>query len=121
LVNQYYWYRLGAEIGRSNIHSKIAYFAPRDPGYVLDVSGAAVLASSKHKQEADKFVAFLTSKVGQQIIGSHSISFEYPIASGVTTTAPETPFGQLQPNPISLEQLGNGHTAINLLHQAQLL
>ena len=40
VINQYYWYRLRAEIGATNIHSRLAYFAPQDPGYVLDVSGA---------------------------------------------------------------------------------
>ena len=46
VVNQYYWYRMRAELGASNVHSRIAYFAPRDPGYVIDVSGAGVLKSS---------------------------------------------------------------------------
>ena len=49
VVNQYYWYRLRAELGASGIRSQITYFAPHDPGYVLDVSGAAVLKSSTHK------------------------------------------------------------------------
>jgi iron(III) transport system substrate-binding protein len=120
LINQYYWYRLNAEVGASNDHSKIAYLAPHDPGYVLDVSGAAVLKSSKHQAAAQQFLAYLTSKAGQEII-AHSISFEYPIASGVTTAQPETPFNQLQPNPIDLAQLGDGRAAIALLKQAQLL
>jgi iron(III) transport system substrate-binding protein len=120
LINQYYWYRLAAEIGKSHIHSAIAYFAPHDPGYVLNVSAAGILASSKHKAAAQKFVAYLTSRAGQQII-AHSISFEYPIASGVRTLAAETPLSRLKPAPISLTQLGTGHTAIDLLHEAQLL
>jgi iron(III) transport system substrate-binding protein len=120
LVNQYYWYRMRAEIGASNTRSKIAYLAPHDPGYVLDVSPAAVLKSSTHPADAQKFVAFLTSKQGQEII-AHSISFEYPIASGVTTSQPETPFGHLQPNAITVAQLGDGSAAIALLKQAGLL
>jgi iron(III) transport system substrate-binding protein len=120
VVNQYYWWRLRSELGASKMHSQIAYFAPRDPGYVLDVSGAGVLASSDNKAAADRFVAYLTSKAGQEII-DHSDSFEYPIASGVVTSQPETPFKQLKPNAITLGQLGNGLTAIDLLHQAQLL
>ena len=120
LINQYYWYRLRAEIGASNMHSAIAYLAPRDPGYIIDVSGAAVLASSKHQVAAQKFVAFLVSKSGQEII-AHSISFEYPIASGVVTPQPETPFHNLKPYPIDLSQLGTGASAIALLQQAQLL
>ncbi|MGA3149798.1 MAG: extracellular solute-binding protein [Acidimicrobiales bacterium] len=120
LVNQYYWYRMRAEIGASNIHSEIAYFSPHDPGYVLNISPAAVLKSSTRQAAAQKFVAFLTSRPGQEII-AHSISFEYPIASGVTTAQPETPFGQLQPNAITLPELGDGSTAIALLKQSGML
>jgi hypothetical protein len=29
-----------AEIGASNVQAKITYFAPHDPGYVLDISPA---------------------------------------------------------------------------------
>ena len=70
VVNQYYWYRMRAEIGAGNMHSKITYFAPGDPGYVIDVSGAAVLKSSKHQAAAQKFLAFLVSKQGQEIIAT---------------------------------------------------
>jgi iron(III) transport system substrate-binding protein len=120
VVNQYYWYRLRAELGASNVHSKITYFAPRDPGYVLDVSGAGILKSSKNKADAQKLLAFLVSKTGQEVI-AHSISFEYPLDDGVQTAAPETPFGQLQPNPITIADLGDGSTAIALLRKAGML
>jgi iron(III) transport system substrate-binding protein len=120
VVNQYYWYRMKAELGASNVQSKIAYFAPHDPGYVVDVSGAGILKSSKNKADAQKFLAFLVSKQGQDII-AHSISYEYPLDDGVTTTAPETPFADLQPYPISIADLGDGSTAISLLRQAGLL
>jgi iron(III) transport system substrate-binding protein len=120
LINQYYWWRIYHQFGASGTHSKITYLAPHDPGYVLDISGAAVLASSDNKPAAEAFVSYLTSKAGQEVI-SHSDSYEYPIADGVTTAQPETPFRQLQPYPITLEQIGNGLNAIDLLHQAQLL
>ncbi len=79
-----------------------------------------ILKSSTHKAAAQKFLAFLVSRQGQEII-AHSISFEYPIASGVSTAAPETPFDQLQPNPITIPELGDGSTAIALLRKAGLL
>lgn len=120
LINQYYWWRMQAEIGRAKVHSTLAYFAPRDPGWVIDVSGAGILRSSQHQPEAQRFLAFLTSKAGQEII-AHSSSYEYPVASGVTTVAPETPFDQLQPNGISVAQLGTGAEAIKLLQEVQLL
>ena len=53
-----------AEIGAANMHSAIAYFAPHDPGYVIDVSGAAILRSSQHQAAAQRFVAFLDEPAG---------------------------------------------------------
>ncbi len=87
---------------------------------MIDVSGAGIVKSTRHMAEAQRFVAFLTSKAGQEII-AHSDSFEYPIASGVTTAQPETPFDQLQPNNITIAELGTGAEAIKLLQEAQLL
>jgi len=91
---------------------------------VIDVSGAAVLKSSRHQAAAQKFLAFLVSKQGQDIIAraaGNEQSYEYPLAAGVTTSAAETPFGQLRPNPITIADLGDGSTAIALLRQAGLL
>jgi iron(III) transport system substrate-binding protein len=127
IVNQYYWYRMRAEIGASRVKALITHLAAHNPGYVVDVSGAAILKSSKHQADDQKFLAFLVSKQGQEIIAhpgtgpGDSISFEYPLASGVTTLAPETPFSQLEPYPITIAQLGTGSTAIALLRAAGLL
>jgi iron(III) transport system substrate-binding protein len=123
IVNQYYWYRMRAEIGTSNTKAKITYFAAGNPGYVEDISGAAILKSSKHNAAAQKFLAYLVSAQAQEIIANpaKSISFEYPIASGVTTQAGETPLNQLQPYPITVAELSTGTVAINLMRQAGLL
>jgi iron(III) transport system substrate-binding protein len=120
VVNQYYWYRMQAELGKSNVHSALAYFAPKDPGYVVDVSGAGILKSSKNQADAQKFLAFLVSEQGQEII-KNSISFEYPLDHGVTASSQEPPFSTLQPNPITVADLGDGSTAISLLQQTGLL
>ena len=64
VVNQYYWYRMRAEIGPSNIDSAITYFAPRDPGYVLDVSGAAILKTSKHQVRGTAFLGLPRFQAG---------------------------------------------------------
>jgi iron(III) transport system substrate-binding protein len=120
IINQYYWYRERAQVGTSNVHSAIVHLAPRDPGYVIDVSGAAVLKSSHHQAQAQKLLAFFVSAEGQKII-AETDSFEYPIASGVTTIQAETPLDKLQPNPINIAALGDGATAVALLQKAQLL
>src|SRR5580658_1576891 len=78
VINNYYWYRQRAEDGPSAMHSAIAFFAPHNPGYVVDVSGAAVLKSSHHQADAEKFLAFLVSPQGQAII-ANTDSYEYPL------------------------------------------
>ncbi len=121
IINQYYWYRMRSEIGAAATHSQLAYFAPHDPGYVIDVSGAAALKASTHRAAAQKFLAFLVGKQAQEIIGAQSASYEYPLAAGLTTAAPETPFSKLQPNAITIGELGDGSQAVALLRQAGLL
>jgi iron(III) transport system substrate-binding protein len=120
IIDQYYWYRERAQVGAAGMHSAIAYLAPHDPGYVIDVSGAGVLKSSTHQAQAQRLLAFLVSPQAQQII-ARSDSYEYPLASGVKTTQPETPFEKLRPNPIGVAALGDGAGAIGLLQRAQLL
>ncbi len=120
VINHYYWYRLRDEIGKNKIHSALHFFKDGDPGYVIDVSGAGVLASSSHQSEAQQFVDFLVSRAGQEIIAS-SESYEYPLGSGVVTAKPLVPFTSLRPDPITVSQLGDGTTAVNLLREASLL
>jgi iron(III) transport system substrate-binding protein len=120
IINHYYWYREKYQVGASNLHSAIAYFAPRDPGYVIDVSGAAVLRSSQHQQQAQRFLAFLVSSAGQEII-AHSQSWEYPLGSGVPAERGLRSFDTLQPTALSVAQLGDGSAAVALIQQAQLL
>jgi iron(III) transport system substrate-binding protein len=120
VINQYYWYRIRDEIGASNMHAKIALLAPHDVGYVIDVSGAGVLKSSSHQANAQRFLAFLVSPEAQQII-AHSESYEYPIVPGIAASPKEVPLAQLQPNAVSIADLGDGATAVSLLQKAGLL
>jgi iron(III) transport system substrate-binding protein len=111
------------EVGRAQMHSLFTYFSPHDPGYVVDVSGAAVLRSSKQRAAAEALAAYLVSVAGQETIANpkQSTSYEYPIGSGVVTRAPETPLSQLQPCPLTVAELGDGQSAVTLLRQAGLL
>jgi iron(III) transport system substrate-binding protein len=120
LINHYYFFRLGSEVGKSKVHAQIAYFAPQDPGYVEDISGAAVLKSSKHQAAAQKFVAFITSEAGQKVI-AHGASFEYPIHPGVAANPELKPLDQLQPDSFTPAELGTGLDAKKLLQEAGLL
>jgi len=120
VINHYYWFRLRDELGASKIHSAEHFFAAGDPGYVIDVSGAGILASSSHQKEDQQLLAFLVSRAGQEIL-AHDESYEYPLGSGVVTSKPLMPFSKLRPDPISIAQLGDGSGAIALLRAASLL
>jgi iron(III) transport system substrate-binding protein len=120
LINHYYWYRLRTEVGQGGIHSALHYYAPHDPGALLNVSGAAVLKSSSHQAAAQAFVAFLVSGEGQEVI-ARSDSFEYPLRPGVGGASVLRPFDQLQPAPITLSELGDGSAPLALEQKLGLL
>ncbi len=121
IINNYYWARLRTEEGADKVHSQIHHFGNADVGALVNVSGAAVLKSSKHPQAAQKFVAFLVSKPMQETLGKSDIDFEYPLANGVAPNPLLKPFAELQPPAVSMTQLGDDRQAVQLLRQAGLI
>ncbi len=119
IVNQYYWYRLRREQGPANTHSRLYYFPRRDVGAVENVSGAAVLASSRHRSEAEKFVAFLVSPTAQRILAAGD-DYEYPARPGVPPNPALTPLSKVDPAVFSVVRLGNDLPAAALLRQSGL-
>jgi iron(III) transport system substrate-binding protein len=120
VINQYYWYRLRLEIGRKAIHSSLYYFAPKDVGAVINISGAAILKSSKHRKNAERFVSFLVSKTGQQIIAK-SDDFEYLVRSDTAPNAALPPLASIGHTSLSVAALGNGGLAGRLIRQSGLV
>jgi iron(III) transport system substrate-binding protein len=120
LINHYYWFRLRAEIGAGAMHSALHYYAAEDPGDLVNVSGAAVLKSSTHQAAAQRFLAFLVSRTGQETI-AHSHSYEYPLRPGVAPAPGLRPFADLEPSPLTPAELGDGSQALALEQKLGLL
>jgi len=120
IINSYYWFRLQLEVGAGAIRSQIYYFPAGDVGGLENVSGAAVLASSRNQAAADKFVAFLVSRQGQAIIAAGD-DFEYPLRSGVSPNPALPPLTDIHPDVVSLVSLGNDLEAAQLIQEAGLV
>jgi iron(III) transport system substrate-binding protein len=119
-INHYYWFRLRSEVGAGAMHSALHYYAAGDPGDLVNVSGAAVLKSSSHEAAAQRFIAFLVSRTGQETI-AHSSSYEYPLRPGVAPAPGLRPFAQLKPAPLTPSELGDGKAALALEQKLGLL
>ena len=96
LVNHYYLHRFLAEEGDSftarNYH-------PRGggPGALVMVAGAGILSTSDNRENAQRFIEFMLSIVGQQYFASQT--FEYPLVEGVKTQRGLTPIEEIN-NPL---------------------
>src|SRR5262249_19777397 len=119
IINQYYWYRLQHEVGKAAMHSALYYFPSGDPGSIVNVSGAAVLASTPRSRDAQRFVAFLVSPAGQRLI-ARGDDFEYPVRPGVSANAELPPFGRVAHTSLQAARLGDGRDAVQLIFQAHL-
>jgi iron(III) transport system substrate-binding protein len=120
-VNNYYWARLYTDLGPAKIDSTLYHFKGGDIGGLINISGAAVLKSSKHQAAAQKFLAFLVSAQAQTLLGESEVDFEYPLRPGIAPNKLLTPFKSLQPPAISASALGDDQAAGALLQQAGLI
>ena len=84
IIYHYYWYKDQAESGQNSKNVQLHHFGNQDPGAFVSVSGAGVLASSKHQDEAQQLVAYLTSADGQRRL-AESTALEYAVASGAAS------------------------------------
>ncbi len=117
----YHYYRVGdqARTGENSRNTEAHYFRNQDPGAFVSVSGAGVLASSKHKPEAQAFVQWLTAKAGQEVLRSGA-SYEYAVGAGAASNPKLVPLAELQAPKVDLSRL-NSKKVSDLMTQAGLL
>ena len=81
IMYHYYWYRDQALTKEGSANTKLHYFKNEDVGAFVSVSGGAVLKTSKHAADAQKFLAYVTSPAGQKVL-AESRSMEYAVGAG---------------------------------------
>jgi iron(III) transport system substrate-binding protein len=119
IINHYYWYRLRLEVGASGMHSSLYFFPDHNVGSLENISGAAVLKTSKHPQEAQELVKFLLSPTAQEIL-AHGYDFEYPLRPGIKPNPQITPLTEITPAELSPTVLGNDQQASQLIQESGL-
>jgi iron(III) transport system substrate-binding protein len=119
IIYHYYWYQDQAESGANSKNVQLEFFGKKDPGAFLSTSGAGVLRSSKHAEDAQKLVRYLTGKAGQQALVD-SNALEYPVGDGIAANKALKPLSELDPPTIDIGVL-NGAQVVTLMQQAGLL
>ena len=117
IIDQYYWYRLRQELGAASTHSQLYFFPGGNIGGLENISGAAVLASSAHQADAQKFVSFLVSAQAERILAAGD-TYEYPVRPEIAPNPQLMPLSQVKPAVVSVVSLGNDLPAASLLQQA---
>lgn len=117
----YHYYRFGdqAKTGENSNKTELHYFRHQDPGAFVSISGAGVLASSKHQPEAQAFVKWIAGKGGQDILKSGD-SYEYAVGAGAPSNAKLVPLAELQAPRVEPSKL-NSRKVTDLMTQAGLL
>jgi iron(III) transport system substrate-binding protein len=78
-----------------------------------------VLNSSKKKDQAQKFLTFVTSRAGQEVL-ENGTSFEYPVASEVPANKALVPLADLQAPAVNPSDL-DAQKVTDLMTKAGLL
>ncbi|MEO6881673.1 MAG: extracellular solute-binding protein [Mycobacteriaceae bacterium] len=119
LSNHYYWWVLaGQKGGPDQLTSKIYHFPSEDPGNLILSSGAGVLRSSPHQEQAQKFLAWLTAKDGgQKILADAPVKVsesQYPVAPGVVSSI-SGDLGKIRSPSFDMDSLADSQQAEDLL------
>ena len=117
----YHYYSLvdQAKTGENSKNTGLYYFKHKDPGAFVSISGGGVLASSKHADEAQAFLKYVTGKEGQNILKTGK-SFEYAVGQGAESNPKLTPLAELDAPKVDASKL-DSKKAVELMTKAGLL
>ena len=118
LINHYYVAEAQAEEGPDY---PVGVYEPRggDPGALVNVSGAAVIAGAEHEDTARKFISFLLSEESQRYFAERTK--EYPLAAGVRPEAGLAPLASIEQPDVDLADLADLQGTVELLERTGVL
>lgn len=116
LINHYYWYAKGNEVGFENLNSEILAFESQDVGNLRNVAGVGILSEDP---KAQHFVQFLLSETAQRYFVTETS--EYPLIQGVDPLPGLTPLSEIPAPEFDLNDLEALEKTLELIRRAGLI
>jgi iron(III) transport system substrate-binding protein len=119
VIYHYYYYGDQAKTGENSKNVSLHYFKNEDPGAFVSISGGGIPASSKHKEQAQAFLKWVTGKGGQAVLRDGN-SFEYAVGEGAKSNPALVPLADLHAPKVEPSKL-NSKKVTDLMTAAGLL
>ena len=119
VIYHYYYFGDQAKTGENSNDVALHYFKHQDPGAFVSISGGGVLASSKHPEQAQAFLKWVTGKGGQDVL-KNGTSYEYAVGVGAESNPKLVPLAELEAPAVDPTTL-NSRKVTDLMTAAGLL
>lgn len=121
IANHYYYVRLMTSKNQRDrdVAAKVKPFWPNQSGRGahVNISGAGVIGSAKHKDAAIRLLEFLAGKEAQKIYAD--VGYEFPVRPGVEISKAVASLGEFKADRIPIEILGrNNSEAVRMFDRA---
>lgn len=117
-VNHYYLFRFLKEEG-VGFGARNYYLKNGDPGALINVAGAGILAGTEHQEAAEQFITFLVSDTAQQYFAEET--YEYPLVTSVEPSTEVPPLSEIQTPDLDLSKLEDLQGTLTLLQDLGIL
>jgi iron(III) transport system substrate-binding protein len=116
-INHYYLMQRLAE--EPDVAAANHFLTDGDPGALVNVAGAGILATAPDAENAQAFVEFLVSEQAQHYFAEETK--EYPLAAGVETDPALVPLDEIGTPEIDLSDLSDLEGTLELLQEVGIL
>jgi iron(III) transport system substrate-binding protein len=118
LVNHYYKHEIKVELG-DEAPLENHYFSNGDVGSLVNIAGAAILASAANRPQAEAFIGYLLSPPAQSYFAETII--EYPLVAGIDVPDDLLPLDEIESPAVDLDDLADLRRTVELLTDLGLL
>lgn len=118
LINHYYWFQTASEVGQDAMRAQQRFLTPPDPGALVNVTGAGLLAGAAGDADALELIRYLVSAEGQQYFVEET--YEYPLVPGIDPPAGLPALEDLRNPDLDLSDLDSLSETVELIAEVGL-